>query len=144
LNTTYGGDGINTFALPDLRGRTPINQGQGPGLSAFSMGQRAGNATASLTTMNLPAHVHTLNSTKVSLNANDNTADEQSPSGNHFANAANAIYTGNGGTPGANIAGIQVSGTTDQTGQGTPFDVQNPYSVVNYSIAVNGIYPPRP
>ena len=144
LGTTYGGDGVNTFALPDLRGRTPINQGQGPGLSAFIMGQRAGNTTTSLSTMNLPAHIHSLNNTKVTLNANDGTADEQSPSGNHFANAANAIYTGNGGTPGANIAGIQVSGTTDVTGQGIPFDIQNPYLVVNYSIAINGIFPSRP
>jgi microcystin-dependent protein len=144
LGTTYGGDGVTTFGIPDLRGRVPLNQGQAPGLSYFSIGQKAGNASVTLLSNNLPPHIHSLNNTRVILNANDGTADEQSPAGNHFANAANAIYTGNGGTAGANIQGIQISGTTDPTGSNTPVNIQNPYIVMNYSIATVGIFPSKP
>src|SRR5690349_11535310 len=58
IGTTYGGDGINTFALPDLRGRVAIHQGQGPGLSPYVMGETGGAETVTLTTNNLPQHTH--------------------------------------------------------------------------------------
>ena len=60
LGTTYGGDGITTFALPDLRGRTAIGVGQGPGLSNRNLGDRFGQETTTLTVSQLPQHVHTL------------------------------------------------------------------------------------
>ncbi|MFY8188721.1 MAG: phage tail protein [Flavobacterium sp.] len=144
LGTTYGGDAVTTFGIPDLRGRVPLNQGQSPGLKFFSIGERSGSASVTLLSNNLPAHMHTLNNTRVTLNANNSTADEQSPSGNHFAFAAEAIYTGNGVTAGSNIQGLQLSGTTDPTGSNAPLNIQNPYLVVNYSIATVGIFPPRP
>lgn len=144
LGTIYGGNGVTTFNLPDLRGRVAVNQGQTPGMDNYTIGESAGSPTVTLMSNNLPPHVHTLNNTRVTLNANDGTADEQSPSGNHFANAAEAIYTGNGGTAGANIQGLQLSGTTDSTGSNAPLNIQNPYLVVNYSIATMGIFPSRP
>lgn len=58
LGTTYGGDGVSTFALPDLRGRIPVGQGQGPGLRSVSLGERSGSNTATLTVANMPAHNH--------------------------------------------------------------------------------------
>src|SRR5690606_28605047 len=58
LGTTYGGNGQTTFALPDLRGRTPIHFGQGPGLSNISLGQIGGVESLTLTTSQMPAHVH--------------------------------------------------------------------------------------
>ena len=61
LGTTYGGDGINTFGLPDLRGRAAVGQGTGPGLSTYVLGQRAGAENVTLTTGNLAAHTHLLN-----------------------------------------------------------------------------------
>lgn len=58
LGTTYGGDGRVTFALPDLRGRVPVGQGQGPGLKNYLLGEKAGKNDASLTVSNLPPHNH--------------------------------------------------------------------------------------
>src|SRR5258708_24048194 len=58
LGTTYGGDGVTTFALPDLRGRVPLSQGQGPGLSNYDMGQRAGEENHTLITTEMPQHTH--------------------------------------------------------------------------------------
>jgi len=58
IGTTYGGDGQETFALPDLRGRTPVHQGTGAGLSAYTMGEQGGTETVTLTTQQIPAHSH--------------------------------------------------------------------------------------
>src|SRR6266480_4308295 len=58
LGTTYGGNGQTTFALPDLRSRVPIHQGQGPGLSQYSIGQSAGNESVTLNQSQMPAHIH--------------------------------------------------------------------------------------
>jgi microcystin-dependent protein len=63
LGTTYGGDGINTFALPDLRGRVPIHQGQGPGLNPNVIGQIGGEENLTLTAAQMPAHHHEFVST---------------------------------------------------------------------------------
>ena len=60
IGTTYGGDGQVTFAVPDLRGRLPIHQGQGPGLSNYVIGQRAGTETVTLIQTQMPTHTHTL------------------------------------------------------------------------------------
>src|SRR5450631_4459450 len=61
LGTTYGGDGITTFALPDLRGRLPVQAGQGPGLSNYDLGQSGGSESTTLLLSNLPQHNHSLN-----------------------------------------------------------------------------------
>src|SRR5947208_9160321 len=60
LGTTYGGDGVTTFALPDLRGRAPVGQGQGPGLSNLSLGESSGTENITLISANMPIHNHTL------------------------------------------------------------------------------------
>lgn len=59
IGTTYGGDGQNTFAVPDLRGRLPVHQGQGPGLTSYLIGQRAGTETVTLLPQQMPMHSHT-------------------------------------------------------------------------------------
>src|SRR5687767_4659649 len=63
LGTTYGGDGQTTFALPDLRGRVPVGTGQGPGLSPYQAGQKSGVENTTLLSTQMPAHVHTANTT---------------------------------------------------------------------------------
>lgn len=143
LGTTYGGNGQTTFALPDLRGRMPIGQGQGPGLPNYSMGQIAGTTNVTLLTSNIPQHVHTLNSMQVKLQANSGTADENSPNGNFPATALSPVYSGNGATPNLYTGGTQVTGTTDITGNSLPFNIMNPYLTINYSIAIYGIFPSR-
>src|SRR3954463_10153969 len=60
IGTTYGGDGQSTFAVPDLRGRAPIHQGQGPGLGNHIIGEMAGTEMETLTVQQIPAHSHAL------------------------------------------------------------------------------------
>ena len=60
IGTTYGGDGQTTFGVPDLRGRVPLHQGTGPGLSTYVLGQRAGTETVTLLPTQMPAHTHTV------------------------------------------------------------------------------------
>jgi microcystin-dependent protein len=64
LGTTYGGNGQTTFALPDLRGRVPVHFGQGPGLSSYTLGQVFGTESTTLTTTQMPAHIHTITITQ--------------------------------------------------------------------------------
>ena len=125
LGTFYGGDGRTTFAVPGLRGRTPIHQGNGPGLSAKSMGQRGGNENTTLTIANLPPHSH---------NRGISTAagEENNPLNNFVAAHAGAFNED---------ASNQVA--SSNTGSNTSFSNRDPYLVVNYCIALFGIYPSR-
>ncbi|WP_412465754.1 phage tail protein [Pedobacter sp. KLB.chiD] len=142
LGTTYGGNGQSTFALPNLQGRVPIGQGQGPGLPNYTMGEAAGATNVTILTSNMPPHIHTVNALKGRLQASSDPADELSPDGTFPATAVTAMYSS---APTANIytGGVQLSGTTDITGSGLPIATMNPYLVINYSIAVQGIFPSR-
>ncbi|MES2555468.1 MAG: tail fiber protein [Bacteroidota bacterium] len=142
IGTTYGGDGQTTFALPDLQGRVPIGQGQGPGLPDYTIGEAAGTPAVTLTTANIPQHIHSLNSMQVQIKASNDTADENSAAGLFPGVAASAVYTG-AASANTFTGGTVVSGTTDITGSGLPFGVMNPYLVLNYCIAVEGIFPSR-
>ncbi|QIL42343.1 phage tail protein [Pedobacter sp. HDW13] len=143
LGTTYGGNGQTTFALPNLQGRAPIGQGQGPGLPNYVMGEAAGTTSVTLLTSNMPAHVHTANALQVKLKASSANADESAADGNYLATGSSSIFSGNGATPNVFTGGTQVSGTTDIAGSGLPFSILNPYLVINYSIATQGIFPSR-
>src|SRR5512145_236700 len=70
LGTTYGGDGQTTFALPDLRGRTPIGAGQGPGLPSYMLGEVVGSPTTTLLNSQMPAHNHRVNASQASDTTN--------------------------------------------------------------------------
>lgn len=124
LGTTYGGDGMTSFGLPDLRGRVPLHQGQGTGLSQYQMGGRGGTETVTLTQAQLPPHVHGLPA------AGDQTTDR--PSGN-VSPAVGGSY-GSPTTTGAN---------TGAAGSGQPVNNLQPYLVINYIIALQGIFPSR-
>lgn len=143
IGTIYGGNGQTTFALPDLQGRMPIGQGSGPGLPSYTIGERSGHTTVTLISTNLPAHIHTLVSAQVKLQANSGNADELSPDGNFPATASNAVYSGSGPSAGVYTGGAQITGSTDPTGSNYPFDIMNPYLAINYSIAIVGIFPSR-
>jgi microcystin-dependent protein len=142
IGTTYGGNGQTTFALPDLQGRMPIGQGQGPGLPSYQMGEVGGMPTTTIISANMPPHVHTLNSARVQIMASTANAGEQSPDGTYPATTGTAAYSD---SPTANTftGGTVVSGTTDVTGSGMPINIMNPYLCMNYSIAVQGIFPSR-
>lgn len=132
LGTYYGGNGQTTFGLPDLRGRTVVGMGQGPGLSPYDIGQQGGSETVTLLTTQIPQHNHL-------LNAYSESGDVGSP--------ANALLA----TTGALDPEYRASGTLVQmagnaigvAGGNQPHNNIQPYLATNYSIALEGIYPSR-
>jgi microcystin-dependent protein len=152
LGTTYGGDGVTTFALPDLRGRSLVGQGQGPGLSTINIGQISGTENTSLLITNMPSHTHALvagqaNVSTVANALSGGTITNETDSGNNSFAAGNAvpnIYSEPGGTNNL-IGGIAstISGITGVAGGNQPFSIRNPYLGINYSIATEGIFPSR-
>jgi|SRR4051812_15186170 len=131
LGTTYGGNGQTTFALPDLRGRAPIHDGAGPGLSAKQIGQAGGAESVTLTAANVAPHTHAVSATA--------TATSKSPSGNVPA------YTEGGSSYGAADGTAMADGMCQPNSGGpVPVDTESPYLAMNYCIAVEGIYPSRP
>lgn len=132
LGTIYGGDGRTTFALPNLAGRIPINQGTGPGLSPRPIGQAGGAETVTISVQEMPSHSHVANCS----NAGSNQA---SPVGNFWS-------TDPGGNTGAynNTAGSQMAATAiGNTGGGQAHNNVQPFLVINYIIAIQGIFPSR-
>jgi len=131
LGTTYGGNGQTTFGLPDLRGRVPLHQGQGPGLSAYTMGESSGEANHTLISSEMPAHNHSL-----SVNTNGGTSDN--PVGNFMASNSEGIkqYSNSAGST-AN------SSSVGNTGGSQPHNNMPPYLCVNFVIALSGIFPSR-
>jgi microcystin-dependent protein len=146
LGTTYGGDGITTFALPDLQGRAAVGQGQLTGGAAYVMGEEAGSESATLTINNMPAHLHTATAaTTAILSAESTQANAQNPNGKCLASGEN-IYAEE--DPAANRAmGNCITATTtvtvDPTGGSQPFSILQPLLVLNYSVCIEGIFPPR-
>jgi microcystin-dependent protein len=129
LGTTYGGDGIRTFALPDLRGRVAVGMGGGPGLTNRNIGEVGGAEEYTLTIEQLPAHTHP-------ITAAAGEASVSSPSGAVLASKARVpLYSSS--TDGTVMA------PTGPTGGGQPYSVMPPYLVVNYIIALEGIFPSR-
>ena len=131
LGTMYGGDGQTTFALPDLRGRSIVGTGQGPGLSTIQQGQISGSETVYLNTLNMPAHNHNV---KVAVNTANG---EESNSTMYIASQASAFSDAS--TPGAVLAGV----SSGNTGGGQSFSNRAPYLGINYCIATEGVYPSR-
>ena len=131
IGVTYGGNGSTTFALPDLRGRTPIGQGQGPGLTAMPMGSEGGAEQTTLQINQLPPHTHGVTATTAP--ATHATAG----GGRVPAQAQNAgVYAAPGGP-------IVDMGTTGPAGQGSPVATRSPYLVMNWCIAMDGLFPQR-
>ena len=132
LGTTYGGNGTTNFALPDFRNRVPVSEGQRNGHPNYSLGERAGFPTHTLTTAEMPAHTHLVSAVTEAGNAN-------LPTGAFFANTvAPDRDFATGGT-----ATALNSGAISSVGNGNPFTVEKPYLGINYIIAIVGIFPPR-
>jgi microcystin-dependent protein len=133
LGTTYGGDGRVTFGLPDLQGGMSIGQGQGPGLSDRFLGESSGSATVTLIHSEMPNHPH-------SLFAASDPADVSTPTPSVALARSNgqAAY----GPSGTNVQ-LDQSATSVIGGSG-PHNNLMPYLVLNYCIALQGIFPQRP
>jgi microcystin-dependent protein len=132
LGTTFGGDGISTFALPDLRGRVAINQGDQPGLSKYAMGQTGGSETVTLNVTQMPQHVHA-----GQLHASNGAANQEEAQ-NHLL-AETAVYTDAAANQVMNASAV----TVGPTGGNQPHPNLQPYLTLNYCIALEGVYPPR-
>jgi microcystin-dependent protein len=131
LGTTYGGNGITTFALPDLRGRAPVHVGQGPGLSAYALGQTFGAQQVALTDAHAASHTHQAHALH-----GPTSGTSADPSGARWAYSDELPYA-----PSAN--GVMAADAAGQTGDGAPHDNMAPYLVLNYVIALEGIFPSR-
>jgi len=137
LGTFYGGNGTTNFALPNLQGRVLIHQGQGAGLPNYAIGQVAGNTNVTLTTQQLPAHNHTV----TAVAAAGTTA---SPSSAFIAEYGSGRDAASLFAPSATTSPVQMApAMIGNTGGSLPVSVQNPYVVINYCIALQGIFPSR-
>jgi len=152
LGTTYGGDGRTTFALPDLRGRVAMHAGNGPGLTPRPLGQRNGQERVTLTTLEMPQHNHLLTGS-VDVDVADERADTHLANGNALAKNAVDIH-GSGQTlemysdnptftGGRKLEGVKNSLTVGNNGGSQPHNNLQPYTVVNYIIALFGVFPSR-
>jgi microcystin-dependent protein len=138
LGTYYGGDGKTNFALPNLQGSAPLNQGQGPGLSQRFIGEAGGEAAVTLINSELPAHTHL-------AIANSAATQVAAPGGNTWAppdpgaGRSLNIYNPDKGS------GLSMhSQAVGATGGSQPHNNMPPYLTLTFIIAMQGIYPPRP
>ncbi len=131
LGTMYGGNGQTTFALPDLRGRAPIHAGQGPGLSDFTQGEFGGEENHTLTVAEMPAHTHTAfaDATNGTVDLPVNALPARNPA------SIPAYGAGTSATLAANHVGA--------AGGSQPHNNMPPYLVLNYCIALEGVFPSR-
>lgn len=133
IGTTYGGDGVVTFALPDLRGRVPVHQGQGPGLSNRVLAETGGSETVTLTVSQIPAHTHT-------ASADTRAGTSTKPQARVWSASAPSLpYAAPPGQPGANTN--LNSETVRATGGSQPHENMLPFVAVNFVIAFFGIFP---
>ncbi len=134
LGTTYGGNGQTTFALPDLQGRLPMHPGQGPGLSAHSLGEKSGSESVTLTNGQMPMHTH------ASAAGAGTALDSAIPVGRYPSTPAS-------GTPYADAGGAQMAGggggSVGSAGGNQPHNNLMPSLCINFIICLFGVYPSR-
>ena len=135
LGTTYGGDGKSNFALPDLQGSVPVEQGQGPGLSLYDLGQQGGEETVTLLQSEIPVHTH-----QPKAHAQD--------SGTIF-NPGPAVVpaSADGGFAYNTVTNSSLTQFAPQAlapaGGSLPHNNMMPYLTLNFCIALQGVFPPR-
>lgn len=134
LGTTYGGNGTSNFALPNLQGSAALSFGNGPGLTPRVEGEAGGESAVTLLTQQLPAHTH------VPQGVADNTAPAYGPAGTVWA----TDVSGDDAYGPAASANVNLNaGALAVTGGSQPHNNVQPYLVINYCIALQGIYPAR-
>jgi microcystin-dependent protein len=141
IGTTYGGDGQVTFALPDLRSRVAIHQGQGPGLSNYFIGQMAGTENVTLLSPQMPAHNHSVVTFTGTFNASTATTGLVGVPNNAIPAAGASVYSS---VPDGETLGTMLCNSiTPIVGGNAPLSIVQPYLAMNYIIAVEGIFPSR-
>ncbi|MFZ4968391.1 tail fiber protein [Pseudomonas gingeri] len=156
MGTTYGGNGQQTFGLPNLQSRLPVCQGNGPGLTPRVMGEVSGTENVSILSSNLPTQV--VPTASLTVNTTINLASTPSnpvtapTSTNAYIGASNpagppsaAIYSDAQGSSPVALKGAAstIAGNLTIPGGNLPLGTMNPFLVVNFSIALEGIFPSR-
>jgi len=139
LGTTYGGDGRTTFALPNLNGKVPIGAGQGPGLTTRYQGETGGQDNVTLQQTEMPAHSHTVTAGTIAIPGNSGTGNQDTPENGYPATNTKSYSATTSGTMSIPVNSVLLSAT----GGGQPHNNLQPYLVVRYIIALQGIFPPR-
>jgi len=136
LGTTYGGNGQTTFALPDMRGRTPLHQGNGAGIDPTDLGQVGGENNVTLLSSQLPQHTHPISGAVIA----SSNPGETPASNTLFTNSApNNLYATALGTGGIFLA----PQTVTFQGGSQPHNNVQPYLAVTFIIALQGVFPAR-
>ncbi len=149
LGTKYGGDGRTTFKLPDLRGRSCLQFGSGPGLPPKDFAVPGGQEEISLNVTHLPSHNHLLVggiSAAVIQPAQSAEGDEEFPTGHYPAKIDGVAAYNDSQDASMQLTSALITANTlvaGNAGTGTPFDVHSPYMAVNYIICMQGTYPSR-
>ena len=142
LGTVYGGDGKSTFALPDMQDCTPMQQGQGQGLSQRFLGEMSGSETVTLLVSEIPFHTHILSASNAEPTGDAPAAELPArgfwDSGSESGQLA--YYTPASGAPRVNMAPQALA----PAGGSLPHNNMQPYLTLNYCIALQGIFPARP
>jgi microcystin-dependent protein len=128
LGTTFGGDGRTNFALPDLRGRTPIHIGNG-----HTLGERAGEQTNTLTVSGMPPHNHLA----TAISTADTGNNVVNPSSQFFASSTPATLYNSSGASLTTLA----ANTVAAVGGSQPHQNMQPYLTISFCIALSGIFP---
>jgi microcystin-dependent protein len=133
LGTNYGGDGRSTFALPNLQGCAPLHSGQGQGLTQRALGEMGGSSAVTLLESQIPSHPHGV----FGVNTAATSATLQ---GNMIAAPPEDSFATRGGKSAVQMNGAALAGA----GSSLPHNNMQPYLVLNFIIALQGVYPPRP
>jgi microcystin-dependent protein len=139
LGTTYGGDGISNFALPNLQGRVPVHQGLGSGLSPYVIGNMGGSENVALLTTQVPSHNHLINVSNTPGAAPDPTNNIQAEAATGDPRNPTLISQFTAASP----TGTMAPSTVSMTGGGQPHANIQPYLTINFIIALQGIFPAR-
>ena len=151
LGTVYGGDGRTTFGLPDMRGRVAIHAGRGPGLSSYNLGHKRGQEDVALSSNTMPSHTHAVSQEKsFEILATTNEGNQQAPSATNRLSAAKLTFgvdanLYSNAADDTTLGGLQTSGdlALNSAGGGQGHENQQPYLVLHYIIALQGIFPSR-
>jgi microcystin-dependent protein len=136
LGTFYGGDGKSTFALPNMQGNVPVNQGQSSTGTQYFLGQQSGSETVTLLQTEMPLHTHQLMGLGVAANRTN-------PIGNSIARTTSGLpFIAPNNNPAPTIVSMAVQ-TVSPNGSGAPHNNMMPYVTMNFCIAMQGVFPPR-
>jgi microcystin-dependent protein len=150
IGTTYGGDGISTFGVPNLQSRRMNHMGTGPGRGTYVLGQQSGVEHVTLTSNTMPTHTHVMTSSFQASGAQPHASLVTPPTGGVLGHAvdiapggkaAPAIYCPSGTTANVDLGGLNVAAAN--TGGSLPLQILTPYLAITMLIMLQGIFPSR-